>query len=465
MNRWFGAAWVVATLAVPARWAEGHVADAGAEASAAPAAPRVRDVSAHAAADHLRFDLHVEPLEGAALTPPTLDRGRVMVVRLDGVGAPRRWLRPPDRSVQRALLWQRDGAAELRVRFRRPVPPDVLAAVRLRVADGRLQVSVPRSAEVARAWAAAVASPPAAGRPPRAPAPAFVGPPVPGLGPLIADPAPPAIIRGTHYVVSNEDGHHHWRASLDGLGGVHVGVGAEQNYLLAGWSRAEWLVLVDFDVYIPWLHRVHGAAFRAAETPAAYLALWGDGPGLAAAVDAAWTGVARDEARQTLGARRRVERRLRRLEARHRAQGVPCYLTDPAQYAHLRALWLEDRVRALRGDLLGRQALRQLGAGARAAGLVVRSLYVSNAESYFGLDDPRYRDNVLALPFDARSLVLRTFPYRGGRYRFYEQPAQGFAALLAQGAPARVWMMLQRGGHRRGPEDWVLPDPRGAFSR
>src|SRR5579883_1489971 len=91
----------------------------------------------------------------------------------------------------------------------------------------------------------------------------------------VRDDRPPAhIVRGIHYVVSNENRHYLFRDAVRGKGGVFVGVGTDQNYLMAGWARPEVLVLLDFDQVVVDLHRVYRLAFLNAETPAAFMKLW-----------------------------------------------------------------------------------------------------------------------------------------------------------------------------------------------
>ena len=44
--------------------------------------------------------------------------------------------------------------------------------------------------------------------------------------------------RELHFLVSNEDDYRSWYSSLYQRGGIYLGVGAEQNYLLAAWTHA-----------------------------------------------------------------------------------------------------------------------------------------------------------------------------------------------------------------------------------
>ena len=88
------------------------------------------------------------------------------------------------------------------------------------------------------------------------------------------DPPPEETTRGSHYWISNELSHWVMRDRISNVGGVYIGVGTEQNYLLAGWARSAFLVLLDFDQSISDLHHAYAAFFMAAETPEEFLAYW-----------------------------------------------------------------------------------------------------------------------------------------------------------------------------------------------
>ena len=48
--------------------------------------------------------------------------------------------------------------------------------------------------------------------------------------------------------VGNEDHLDLFRPAVKDKGGLYIGVGTDQNYLLGAWARAEALVLMDFDI-------------------------------------------------------------------------------------------------------------------------------------------------------------------------------------------------------------------------
>jgi hypothetical protein len=267
-----------------------------------------------------------------------------------------------------------------------------------------------------------------------------------------ADPAPPELIRKSHYWISNEHSHFLWQPRLAGRGGAFLGVGTDQNYLLAGWARPELLLLVDFDGAVVDLHGAYRAAFAAAATPAEFLALWGkDGrAALEAAIDAAHADPDERAAvrRAARVARGLVYKRLARTQREYAARGVPTFLSDPAQYEHLRALWAGGRVFAIRGDLTGDRTLVDLAAALERAEIPIGALYLSNAEQYFDYG-PAFRRNILRLPVQADAVVLRTLGWRshgfvdGETYHYTVQPARKFAAWMRDSSVLRLGRLLR----------------------
>jgi len=262
-----------------------------------------------------------------------------------------------------------------------------------------------------------------------------------------ADPATGELVYDTHYFISNEEDHHTWRESVRDLGGMMVGVGAEQNYVLAGWARPELLVLADFDSYIPLIHKVYCVAFEMAATPDEFIALWRDDEGRQRLRD----GISRTyegskELLPLLGALTESTyhnrfltpgRGLEKLQTKYMELGVPCFLTDQEQYEFIASLWRRGRVLPVQADLTGRYAFSDIANLSKALDLPVRVLYLSNCESYFNRSDGRFRENIMGLPFDAQSQVLRTekrpAPSPGGSEPICAAPLQAgidFAAEL-----------------------------------
>jgi hypothetical protein len=297
---------------------------------------------------------------------------------------------------------------------------------------------------VAHASSVAQADP---GGPDAAEGPAPVADP---LGPLPAqvrarfealprDPKPPELVRQSHYWVSNEFSHFLWRDEIANKGGAYVGVGTDQNFLLAAWARSELLVVVDFDLAIVALHRVYAVLFDAAETPDELIRLWSPAAqdDVLAMLDAAYADDAELEEikRAYKIGRASVHARLRGVRKRHEARGIPTFLSDADEYEHIRTLWRNGRVFAVRGDYTANATLVALGKALRESGLELRVFYLSNVEQYIEYT-PEVRRNILGLPFSEDSVVLRTLGWKGfgtvegETYHYAVQPGRNFASWL-----------------------------------
>ncbi|HLL06597.1 MAG TPA: hypothetical protein VK539_38855 [Myxococcaceae bacterium] len=260
---------------------------------------------------------------------------------------------------------------------------------------------------------------------------------------LPADPAPPELVRGMHYWMSNEDHLDLFHPAVKDKGGLYIGVGTDQNYLLGAWARAEALVLMDFDQSIVDLHRVYRVIFLAAETPEEFLRLWQleSRPEVRRLIKEGYSD--KQERNSALSAfataRWAVERRLLRVVGQMKKAALPSFLTDAAEYAHVRRLYQKDKVFMVRGDLTARRTLRAVGQAATKSGKTVGVLYLSNAEQYFPYD-AQYRANIRGLPFSESSVVLRTSGERGPKrvkgtyYHYNTQAGANFAAWLADDA-------------------------------
>jgi hypothetical protein len=211
------------------------------------------------------------------------------------------------------------------------------------------------------------------------------------------------------YLVTNEDEQHLWEPFVRNLGGGYVGIGADQSYSLAATAQSEWVWIFDYDPQVVLVHHVLHALVREAEGPAAFVALFeeANAPRARALIAAAPLAAADREAALRLYAASRphlLGHYAKRLEG-----GVASFdwLASRERYAHVRALVEQGRVLARKGNLLTDVALPAIARAARRLGVPIRLYYTSNAEDLWPLTE-RYRRNVLALPFDERSLALRT---------------------------------------------------------
>lgn len=257
---------------------------------------------------------------------------------------------------------------------------------------------------------------------------------------MTADPEPTELIRSSHYWVSNENAHDVYRPHIENSGGILLGVGTDQLYLLAGWARPEVLIPMDFDGMISQLHYIYGAAFLSSPDIATFLSFWEpDAETKMRAAVAEHFGPRRAEAAMSAWSQggQRVLRRFRRMELRYQELRIPTFVTDEATYQSLRQLWLDGRVFPLRGDVTGERAMTSIAKAAKEAELPVRAIYLSNVEQYVEYT-PAFRRNFIDLPMDQRSWVLRTRPMRSlgladehCDYHYNLQRGQNFQRWLA----------------------------------
>jgi hypothetical protein len=255
--------------------------------------------------------------------------------------------------------------------------------------------------------------------------------------------------KGQHYVSSNERNLEAFHPRIAGLGGAYLGVGTDQGYLMIGWTRAELAWLIDYDPVVLDIHAIYHALLGEAETPEAFLELWRKEhkPRAIAALHARYT--PRDARRRELLYRRyraQIARRLDLLRTTTAAAAVATFLSDAAQYAHVRELVRGRRVRALLADLTREGALRDIGEAARALAVPIRVIYFSNAEEYWQTLPEAFRGNVLALPVDERSVVLRTLLTwsKNQDYRYNAQPARNYQQWLAQPWVRSIYDVVRR---------------------
>jgi hypothetical protein len=256
---------------------------------------------------------------------------------------------------------------------------------------------------------------------------------------LPRDPKPEGLVRNSHYWVSNEFSHFLWRDEIKDKGGAYLGVGTDQNFLLAGWARSELIVIVDFDLAIIHLHRAYASMFERAKTPDELIAFWSSDSEdrVNAILDEDYAGSEELDAikRAYRVGRASVSARLRGVKKRYSERGVPTFLTDQDEYDHIRKLWQNGRVYAVRGDYTANNTLVAVGKALEEADFELEVFYLSNVEQYIEYT-PEVRRNILGLPFADDSVVLRTLGWKGfgvvegETYHYALQPGQNFIGWL-----------------------------------
>ncbi|MGB0592296.1 MAG: hypothetical protein ACPGU1_21640 [Myxococcota bacterium] len=256
------------------------------------------------------------------------------------------------------------------------------------------------------------------------------------------DPRPKELIKGTHYVISNEPQQHLFREAIKDSGGIYVGVGAEQNYLLMGWSRPEVAIFVDFDDVIPRVHHIYASMLRRLDTPQALLTCWNADPKAKDSGECSYETVVGWLAEDYEGdllkgvknvwkfSRPRIAPHLHELRDHFTKLKIPCFLNDQETYTFVAEMVRARRVRAVRGDFTKRRTMTDIAAFARKACLPIRTLYLSNVDDYLNYYQAQHRKNMVGLPGDERSLVVQTEPSGGHTYHYLVQPLSVYREWL-----------------------------------
>ena len=272
------------------------------------------------------------------------------------------------------------------------------------------------------------------------------------------DPIPDKIIRGTHYWVSNELSQGLFHPFIAKAGGLFMGVGTDQCYLLAGWQGAESLVLMDFDRYVVALHRAYRAFFLASKDPEEFVAWWHPEKQDEAMVllkESVEDEALRDLTLEAFNKSAKLVRlRLSRLKRQYGGDGMGSFVTDPEQFARIRALYRSNRVFLVRANLVGPTAVQGIGEVLREFGMSPRVVYLSNAEQYFKYTEA-FKQNIAALGLDDESRVLRTLSHLrhgfadGEQYHYNVQTGSSLVRYLEAGKLTSSSRMLRE---KRGTE-------------
>ncbi len=235
------------------------------------------------------------------------------------------------------------------------------------------------------------------------------------------------------YVTSNESQHYLFMPYIKNLGGAYVGVAAEANYSFIAYAKSRFAFLLDYDIHVVRLHRMIKALVKEASNPKEFIALFEERNARKAEKIIKDTYRADDKVNRIVWVYRYYRDKLHKHYQRI-AQPSPQYkdfgwLRNPEAYRYIRTMYEQGRIAIVEGDLLKDKAVCSVGKAVRELGTVVRIYYPSNAEEMWNAFPPTYRMNVLSLPFDERSIALRTiwantYP-KGRKQRFWHQLTAG----------------------------------------
>jgi hypothetical protein len=192
------------------------------------------------------------------------------------------------------------------------------------------------------------------------------------LNHIVSDPPPPHLVRGTHYVISNEDRHDLWLPTVQNKGGAYIGVGTDQNYVLAGWQRPELMVLFDFDQVVVNLHYVYRVFFIHGSNPDEFKSLW-EPKNEALAMKLLTEAYPHPKQRAAIVEAYKMSRgsvlaRFRKVVGIYKQHNIRWFLEDQSQYDYVAQLFRTGRVVMVRGDLTVGGSLGSIASALTALG-------------------------------------------------------------------------------------------------
>lgn len=262
---------------------------------------------------------------------------------------------------------------------------------------------------------------------------------------------------GRHYLHGDEYNMWVFHPYIQDVGGGYIGVGTDQAYLFMGWQKPELAWLIDYDEWVVALHKAYFSFFKAAETPEDFKRYWskeGEKDALAL-IEKDWKDHPDYDLVRKLydDNRRAVDRRLAHLTTQMNEKSIPTFLTDADQYAFVRDMVREGRVRSMLTNLLDDEGMVGIGKVSHELGVPIRILYLSNAEQYWKYSD-QFRTNIRAMHHDDTSLIIRTLGSftQNKDYRYYVQPYSNFLGWLKLGWAYKIHRIVDR-PKLSGPED------------
>lgn len=250
-------------------------------------------------------------------------------------------------------------------------------------------------------------------------------------------------LKGRHYLSGDEAHLELFYPGVKDIGGIYTGVGSDQAYLIMGWMKADFAFQTDYDPWIRWLHLGYMAFFDQAEDFDQFRDYWKHKNVKSSAEFLETYYKDHPEKKKIVfvfsRARGKAATRLRRLQRWMTEYNVPSFVTDKAQYDHVRAMIKNGRVRPMNCNLLDKNCLVGIGEASRKLSTPVRVLYTSNAEQYWPFG-AQYRANIEAQNFDDKSLILRTLASKNvnSDYAYNQQPGNNLKAWMKRDWVKRV---------------------------
>ncbi len=222
-----------------------------------------------------------------------------------------------------------------------------------------------------------------------------------------------------NHVVPNEKRYHVVLPYLSNRGGGYVGVASDQNYSFAVEAKSEYAWFLDYDAVIVHLHQIARAVFLVADTREEFVDYYA--PDSDVRMEELLDETYADHPdlplykRHYYTFRGRLHRHYQEQMQPDPVWGERGWLRTPENYLWIRDLWRMGRARAVKGNMLGDNAMQGIAEAAGKLGVPIRVYYTSNAPNAWGSEmTPSYKRNVRAFPMDERSIVLQVFGFKTG---------------------------------------------------
>lgn len=220
------------------------------------------------------------------------------------------------------------------------------------------------------------------------------------------------------YTKPNEARNYLFGSYIRNLGGGYVGVAADANYTFLTYARSEFVWLMDFNINIVNLHRINKVFILESSNPKEFLQKWNPKNKISSlkllelnfSDNVEWKNIkAFFEINQS-----GMFEHYMSISYPDKLNPDFGWLRDDSNYEYLRSLHQMGRIFIVEGDLLKDKSLFSIGTLAKKLKIKIRIFYPSNAEEFWKFSK-NYKRNILNLPFDEASVVLRTvheFPWQ-----------------------------------------------------
>ncbi|MBK8254118.1 MAG: formylglycine-generating enzyme family protein [Polyangiaceae bacterium] len=220
------------------------------------------------------------------------------------------------------------------------------------------------------------------------------------------------------YVTSNEPEQALFLPYIKHVGGGYVGLASDQNYTFIAHAKSEWAWLFDYDPTVVRLHYILRAVIIASASRREFVERFDESKSRettalvkASFSDKAFVGqlaLTAEEAELTLMTFHTVRGQLSDAYTRFlKLAHADHWLKSDEAYSHVRLLYQQGRIVALKGNLLTTVAIPSIGAASRAMSTPINVYYTSNADDQWPLNDA-YRQGIMSLPFGPRGVMLHT---------------------------------------------------------